>query len=78
MKIENIDIQAAIDNAKKLVQQDKSLSPSVEAVINLLLMIITLLVNQKNLNSKNSSIPPSSDPNRKKKTQNVCLRIVFT
>jgi transposase len=67
VKIENIDIQAAIDNAKKLVQQDKSLSPSVEAVINLLLMIITLLVNQKNLNSKNSSIPPSSDPNRKKK-----------
>lgn len=66
MKIENIDIQAAIDNSKKLIAEDKTLPPAVVAVIDLLLMIITLLVNQKNLNSKTSSIPPSADPNRKK------------
>ena len=67
MKIESIDIQTTIDNAKKLIQQDKSISPAVEAVLHLLITIITLLVNQKNLNSKNSSIPPSADPNRDKK-----------
>ena len=66
MKIENIDIQAAIENSRKLMEQDKNLSPPVVAVINLLLTIITLLANQKNLNSKNSSTPPSADPNREK------------
>jgi transposase len=32
----------------------------------MLLLLVTLLINHKGLNSKNSSIPPSSDPNRKK------------
>lgn len=72
MKIESIDIQAATDNARKLIQQDEDLSPAVAAVIELLLTIITLLANRLNLNSKNSSKPPSTDPNRKKeKKQNT-------
>jgi len=34
-----------------------------------LILVITLLANRLNLNSTNSSKPPSSDPNRKKQTR---------
>jgi hypothetical protein len=34
--------------------------------VEILILIITLLANRLNLNSTNSSKPPSSDPNRKK------------
>lgn len=37
-------------------------------MIEMLLMIITLLAGKLGLNSQNSSKPPSTDPNRKKKT----------
>jgi transposase len=33
----------------------------------MLLLLVKLLTNQKDLNIKNSSILPSSDPNRRKK-----------
>ncbi|NDH10099.1 MAG: IS66 family transposase, partial [Gammaproteobacteria bacterium] len=39
-------------------------------MFNMLLMIITLLAGKLGLNSQNSSKPPSSDLNRKKKTGN--------
>ena len=67
MKVENIDIDAAIENARTMVDSDQEMSPSIKAMVELLLLIITLLANRLNLNSKNSSKPPSSDPNRPKK-----------
>jgi transposase len=38
-------------------------------MFEIMILIITLLANRLNLNSTNSSKPPSSDPNRKKKTK---------
>jgi len=70
VKIENIDIQSATNNARDLIEKEKNISPAVKAVIELLLTIITLMANRLSLNSRNSSKPPSTDPNRKKKTQN--------
>lgn len=67
MKIENIDIEAAIDSAKAMIEKETDLSSSVKMMMELLLLIITLMANRLNLNSKNSSKPPSSDPNREKK-----------
>jgi len=46
---------------------DKDISPSLRAAFKLLLVIVTLLVNRLNLGSGNSSKPPSTDPNRKRK-----------
>lgn len=66
MKIENIDIQATIEKAQCLVREDKQLSPATKSMVEILILIITLLANRLNLNSTNSSKPPSSDPNRKK------------
>ena len=65
MKLKNIDIEATIEKVKNLVREDKQLSAGLKSMIELLILIITLLVNRLNLNSTNSSKPPSSDPNRK-------------
>jgi len=70
MKIENVDIEATIEKARILVREDKQLSAGLESMIELLILIITLLANRLNLNSTNSSKPPSSDPNRKKRSKN--------
>ena len=67
MKIENIDIEATIEKARRLVAEDKNLSAATQSMFEIMILIISLLANRLNLNSTNSSKPPSSDPNRKKK-----------
>lgn len=67
MKIDNIDIQATIEKAQLLIREDKQLSAPTKSMFEIMILIITLLVNRLNLNSTNSSKPPSSDPNRKKR-----------
>ena len=66
MKIDNIDIQATIEKARFLMKEDKQLSASTKSIFEILILVITLLVNRLNLNSTNSSKPPASDPNRKR------------
>jgi transposase len=70
LKIDNIDIEAAIKNVCVLLETDKSLTMALKAAPDMLLRLVTLLISQKDLNSKNSSIPPSSDPNRKRLFEN--------
>jgi transposase len=67
MKIENIDIDNTIQQVKGLLEEDSALSPGLKASIELLLVIVTLLVNRLGLNSSNSSKPPSTDLLQKKK-----------
>jgi len=69
MKIENIDVNKTLESTRKLLNEDNSISPALKSIIEVLLVIITLLMNRLNLNSKNSSKPPSCDPNREKKSQ---------
>ncbi len=66
MTIENIDITATIKRVKTVIAGDRDMSPAIKTLLEVLVLIITLLANRLNLNSKNSSKPPSSDPNRKK------------
>jgi len=66
MKLENIDIDQTIKSVKQMLEQETGLSPAFKPSLQLLLVLITLLVNRLGLNSKNSSKPPSSDPNREK------------
>lgn len=67
MSIDGYDIEEIIRNAKAALNEDKSLSSSSKATFDLLLLVVSLLVNRLGLNSRNSSKPPSSDPNRPKK-----------
>ena len=67
MKLEAIDVESTIANTRHLLDEDQSVSPALKASIELLLLLVTLLLNRLGLNSSNSSKPPSSDPNRVKK-----------
>ena len=66
MKVENIDITKLVQKAKEQIANDKTVSPAVRSTVELLILVISLLVNKLGLNSANSSIPPSQDPNRPK------------
>jgi transposase len=66
MKIDAIDIDATLAKAQKLLNEEKGLSPAFQSTMEVLLMLVSLLLNRATLNSSNSSKPPSLDPNRKK------------
>ena len=67
MTIQNISVEAAIERVKTLIAEEKNLSPALKSSLEVLLLLVALIVNQLGLNSKNSSKPPSMDPNRQKK-----------
>jgi len=69
LKIENIDVDSAIDSVKNLLGKERDLSPSLKAALEVLLLLVAMLLNRTTLNSKNSSKPPSSDPNREKSSR---------
>ena len=60
-------VQQVIDSAELLIGSDNALPAKAATVIRELVQITKALVNQLGLNSSNSSIPPSRDPNRKKR-----------
>ena len=66
MKIEPIDVDSAINTVKDLLKKERNLSPAFMSAVDELLLLVSLLHNRTTLNSKNSSKPPSTDPNRKK------------
>jgi transposase len=69
VKIESIDVEAAINNARELINSELDLSPALRSSMEVLLLVITLLFNRTILNSKNSSKPPASDLNRLKSSR---------
>ena len=69
MKIENIDVGSAISNVKELLRAEKDIAPSIRAALEMLVLIISVLFNRVTSNSRNSSKPPSSDPNRRKSSK---------
>ena len=66
MKIEDIDVDSAIESVKALLKEERDLSPSLRSALEVLLLLVALLLNRVTLNSNNSSKPPSADPNREK------------
>jgi len=67
MTQDNMDVLKTVLEVERLLEQSDDLSPALEASINMLLVIVKLLANRLGLNSRNSSKPPSADPNREKK-----------
>ena len=51
---------------KALLARETALSPALRAALNVLLALVAALLQRLNLNSRNSSKPPSTDPNRPK------------
>lgn len=69
MKIQNIDIEATISKAQRIIAEDRHMSEATKSMFEILILVITLLANRLGLNSTNSSKPPASDPNREKRTK---------
>ena len=69
MNIEDIDVDSAINSVKELLKKERDLSPALRSALEVMLLLVSLLLNRVTLNSKNSSKPPSTDPNRKKSSK---------
>ena len=67
MTIDNINIEEIVEQVKSQIAGEKDLSPALKASLDLLLLLVTLLLNRLGINSSNSSKPPSADPNRTRK-----------
>lgn len=66
MKISNINVDETIEKAKALLAEEENISPALRSVFEVLLLLVTILLQRKGLTSLNSSKPPASDPNRKR------------
>ena len=66
MSINKINITESLNSARELLQKNPETDPAIKAMFELLITIITLLTGRLSMNSRNSSKPPSSNPNLKK------------
>ena len=53
MKIEKIDISETIDNAKKLIAEEKNISPALKAMFEMLLLLVSILAGRLSLDIPN-------------------------
>jgi len=63
-KIESIDVDVTLRKARLLMEDEQGIPSSVRAIMEVLLLLISLMANRLNPNSRNSSQPPSTDPHR--------------
>ena len=66
MSIGKTNVTDALEKAERLLRHDKSASPQMRAMFDLLITIVKLLLAKLRLNSTNSSMPPSQDPHRER------------
>lgn len=67
MTVEEIDTDDAIANIKQLLKEDKTVSPTLKAAIEIMILLVSILSKRLGLNSRNSSKPPSTDFGANKK-----------
>jgi hypothetical protein len=61
------NLSELIANVQEQINQEKDLSPALRASLELLILVVGMMAERLGINSKNSSTPPSADPNREKK-----------
>ena len=66
MTVDNINVEETVKRVAELIAEEKDLSPALKASLEVLLLLISILVNRLGLNSRNSSKPPVTDPYRTK------------
>ncbi|MGH8650453.1 MAG: DUF6444 domain-containing protein [Burkholderiales bacterium] len=66
MSVGNINVTTALERVEEMLRQDRSISPAVRGMIELLMTIVHLMMAKLNVNSSNSSIAPSKDPGRRR------------
>lgn len=66
MTLNNINVEQTVQQVANLLATEQGLSPALKGSLEMLLLLVSLLLNRLGLNSSNSSKPPSTDPFRKK------------
>ena len=66
MSVDKINISETIAKIETSLREDKRIPSEFKTLVDLLLLVVKLLAKRLNLNSRNSSRPPSMDPNRKR------------
>ena len=61
MTVEDSDTDDAIANIKQILKEDKTVSHTLRAAIDVMIFLVSVLVKRQGLNSRNSSKPPSTD-----------------
>lgn len=69
MNLKDINVNEVVEQVRAQLKEDKQATPAFRASIELILMVVVMLAERFGLNSQNSSIPPSKDPNRAKKNK---------
>jgi len=65
MTLKGIEINSTVASARRALELDKSVSPSLRAIVEILITIIELLVDRVGApNSRTGHVPPSQDPRR--------------
>jgi transposase len=65
--LDRISLNQTIANVEQLLKDDPTLSPALNAAIQMLIMAVQLLADRAKLDSRNSSKPPTTDPHRARK-----------
>jgi transposase len=69
MTIANINVEETVKKVTDLIALEKNLSPALKGSLEVMILLISILVNRLGLNSRNSSKPPVTDPYRKKEAK---------
>ena len=73
MTVDSIDVEATIKKVRQLLAEEAQLSVALRTALEVLLKLVQLLASRLNLNSRNSSKPPSSDRLKKNKNEKDLL-----
>ena len=58
MKIDSIDVDSSISRVRQLLETERDISPALKSALEVILLLVSVLLNRVTLNSKNSSKPP--------------------
>ena len=69
MTVKNINVEATIERVNTLIAEEKDMSPALKSALEVMMLLVSILAGRVGRNSKNSSLPPSQDPNREKQAK---------
>ena len=62
MTVKDIDVNETIASARSMLKKSESIAPEFKAMMELLILVISLMAGKLQTNSGNSSIPSSKNP----------------
>lgn len=69
MTISDINVEEALERVRQQLKEDHTVSPSLRAAIDVLMLLVKLMADRLATSSRNSSRPPSQDPHRQRRSR---------